>query len=354
MDTKEFLLALDLVCREKNIEKAVIIEALEHAMVSAYKRNFETEEEIVVRVDAEKGKIRIFRQLTVVDEVENEETEISYSELPPRKKVEVGGIYEEEVKVKDFGRIAAQTAKQIMMQTIKEASRDALFNEYEGQEYEILTGTITSIDYESGNVYVNLGKGEALLRKNEQIPGETLLHGQPIDVFVMKVDRTSRGATILVSRKNPGLVKRLFENEIPEVFNGVVEIKSIAREAGDRTKVAVYSHDPNVDAIGACVGPGQSRITEILSNLGEEKIEIIEWSEDAEVFIANALRPARVIAVILDEDDEERESLVVVPDDQYSLAIGKRGQNARLAVRLTGWKVDIKSISEAADLGIEV
>ena len=354
MDTKEFLLALDAVCREKNIKKEVIIDALEHAMAAAYKKNFESNEEVVVRVNAENGKIQIFRKLTVVEEVENEELEISYSEVPPRKKVPLGEIYEEEVKVKDFGRIAAQTAKQIMMQTLKEASRDALFTEYADQEFEVITGQITSIDYESGNVYVNLGKGEALLRKNEQIPGEQLIHGQPIDVYVMKVDRTARGATILVSRKNPGLVKRLFEKEIPEIFNGIVEIKSIAREAGDRTKVAVYSNDASVDAIGACVGPGQTRINEILSHLGEEKIEIIEWSEDPEVYIANALRPARVLAVILDEDDVDRESLVVVPDDQYSLAIGKRGQNARLTVRLTGWKVDIKSISEAADLGIDI
>ncbi|GBU11018.1 transcription termination/antitermination protein NusA [Erysipelotrichaceae bacterium] len=354
MDTKEFLLALDLVCREKNIKKEVIITALEHAMVSAYKKNFDSNENIEVEVDAEKGKIKIFKVFTVVEEVENPNEEISFSELPPRKKVEIGGTFREELIVKDFGRIAAQTAKQIMMQAIKEASRDALYQEFHGQESEILTGTITSIDYENGNIYVNLGKGEALLKRNEQIQGEPLKHGQLLDVYILKVERTSKGATILASRTNVGLVKRLFEQNIPEVFNGTIEIKSIAREAGERTKIAVYSHEESIDAVGACVGPSQSRITAILNHLGEEKIEIIEWAADPETFIANALRPARVLAVILDEDDEDRESLIVVPDDQYSLAIGKRGQNARLAVRLTGWKVDIKSISEAAELGIEI
>jgi len=354
MDTKEFLLALDLVCREKNINKSVIVEALEHAMVSAYKKNFDSNENIEVEIDTEKGKIRTYKVFTVVDEVKNQETEIALTSLPPRKKVPLGEQYREEVIVKNFGRIAAQTAKQIMMQAIEEASRDALYQEFHDKEFEILTGTVTSVDYENGNAIINLGKGEALLRKNEQIPGETIRSGQPIDVYLSKVERTSRGATILVSRTNPGFVKRLFEKEIPEIYNGTVEIKSIAREAGERTKVAVVSNDPTIDAVGACVGPSQSRITAILSELGEEKIEIIEWSDDAEVFIANALRPARVLAVILDEEDEDRESLVIVPDDQYSLAIGKRGQNARLTVRLTGWKVDIKSVSEATDLGIEL
>jgi len=354
MDAKEFLLALDLVCGEKNIKKEVIVEALEHAMVSAYKKNFDTNENVAVEIDTEKGKIRTFKIYNVVETVENEEMEISYSELPARKKVPIGETYREEVVIKEFGRIAAQTAKQIMMQAIKEASRDALYNEFHDKEFEILTGIVSSVDYDSGNAYIKIGNGEALLRKNEQVPGEILKHGQTIDVYVSKVERTSRGATILVSRSNAGLVKRLFEKEIPEIYNGTVEIKSVAREAGERTKVAVYSHDESIDAVGACVGPNQVRIQAILENLGEEKIEIIEWNEDPEIYIANALRPARVLAVILDEDDEDHESLIIVPDDQYSLAIGKRGQNARLAVRLTGWKVDIKSITEAAELGIEL
>lgn len=354
MDTKEFLLALDLVCREKNIKKETLIDSLERAMVSAYKKDADTTANIAVEIDTEKGKIKLYQVYTVVDEVENDELEIAYSELPPRKKVPVGETFKQEIIVKNFGRIAAQTAKQIMIQEIKEASRDALYTEFQDKEFEILTGTITSIDYDSGNAYVNLGKGEALLRKNEQIPGETLKHGQTIDVYIMKVERTARGATIQASRTNPGFVKRLFEKEIPEIYNGTVEIKSIAREAGERTKVAVYSHDETIDAVGACVGPSQTRINAILNDLGYEKIEIIEWSDDPEVYIANALRPARVLAVILDEEDEERESLIIVPDDQYSLAIGKRGQNARLAVRLTGWKVDIKSVSEAVELGIEL
>ena len=354
MDPKEFLLALDLVCREKNIDKAVIVDALEHAMISAYKKNFDSNENIEVEIDTEKGKIRTFKVYTVVEEVTNPELEIALSSLPPRKKVPIGETYREEVVVKNFGRIAAQAAKNIMVQSIEEASRDALFNEFHNKEFEILTGTITSIDYETGNAIVNLGKGEALFRKSEQILGEQLRQGQLIDVYLSKVERTTKGATILVSRTNPGFVKRLFEKEIPEIYNGTVEIKSIAREAGERTKVAVYSHDATIDAVGACVGPRQSRINEILNELGEEKIEIIEWSEDPEVFIANALRPARVLGVILDEEDEDRESLVIVPDDEYSLAIGKRGQNARLTVKLTGWRVDIKSVSEAAELGIEL
>jgi len=354
MDTKEFLLALDLVCREKNIDKAVIVEALEHAMVSAYKKNFDSNENIEVQIDTDKGKINIFKIYDVVEIVEDADIQISVTSLPPRQKVPVGETYREEVIVKNFGRIAAQTAKQIMMQAIEEASRDALYQAFHDKEFEILKGTVTSVDYENGNAIINLGQGEALLRKNEQLAGETIRAGEQLEVYVSKVERTSRGATILVSRTNPGLVKRLFEKEVPEIYNGTVEIKSVAREAGERSKVAVYSNDPTVDAVGACVGPNQSRINAVLSELGDEKIEIIEWSADIETFIANALRPARVLAVILDEEDEDHESLVIVPDDQYSLAIGKKGQNARLSVRLTGWKVDIKSASEAVELGLEI
>lgn len=354
MNTKEFLLALDLVCKEKNIKKNVIITALEHAMASAYKKNFDTNIHVEAVIEEQNGKIRLFKVLKVVDTVEDPNEEIALSSIDSKMHLSVGDIYKEEVVVNDFGRIAAQTAKQIMMQAIKEASRDALYEAFRDKEHEILSGIITSIDYDSGNVYVNLGQGEALLRKNDQIPGEVMKHGDKIDVYITKVEHTTKGANIFASRAHIGFVKRLFENEVPEIYNGTVEIKSIAREAGERSKVAVASIDPTVDPIGACVGPNQSRIHAILSHLGNEKIEIVEWSNDPEIFIANALRPARVLAVILDEEDVEKESLVIVPDDQYSLAIGKRGQNARLAVRLTGWKVDIKSISEAADLGIDL
>ncbi|TLG76502.1 transcription termination factor NusA [Culicoidibacter larvae] len=354
MNTKEFLQALDTVEKEKGIDKAIIIESIEHALVSAYKKNFDQAQNVEVTIDAEKGKIVVYSLKTVVEEVEEPLEEISLDEAKTIKKTyKTGDVIREEVTPKDFGRIAAQTAKQIVLQSIKEAERDVIYNEYIDREDEIITGIVTSIDHENGNIYVNIGRTEALLSKYDQIASEKISHGDKIDVYLSKVERTTKGSLIRVSRTHPGLLKRLFEREIPEISNGLIEVKNIVREAGDRSKVAVYSDNPTIDAVGACIGPKRMRIQAIIDEVNEEKIDIVLWSDDPVEYITNALSPASVSMVLLDEDDEEHESMVIVPDNQLSLAIGKKGQNARLAARLTGWKIDIKSETEAKEFGID-
>lgn len=354
MNTKEFLQALDTVEKEKGIDKAIIIESIEHALVSAYKKNFDQAQNVEVTIDAEKGKIVVYSLKTVVEDVEEPLEEIQLDEAKTIKKTyKVGDVIREEVTPKDFGRIAAQTAKQIVLQSIKEAERDVIYNEYIDREDEIITGIVTSIDHENGNIYVNIGRTEALLSKYDQIASEKISHGDKIDVYLSKVERTTKGSLIRVSRTHPGLLKRLFEREIPEIANGLIEVKNIVREAGDRSKVAVYSDNPTIDAVGACIGPKRMRIQAIIDEVNEEKIDIVLWSEDPVEYITNALSPATVSMVLLDEDDEEHESMVIVPDNQLSLAIGKKGQNARLAARLTGWKIDIKSQTEAKEFGID-
>jgi len=341
-----FIEALNALEKERGVSKDILIGAIEAALISAYKRNYGIAGNVRAEVDPKTGEIQIFASKTVVDVVENSYNEIS---LADAKKVnalyEVGDVLEEEVRTRDFGRIAAQTAKQVVVQRIREAERGVIYEEYVEKENEILTAIIHRI--EKGNAYVELGKTDGMLAANEMIPGETYENGDRIKVYLLEVRRDNKGPQVLVSRTHPGLVKRLFELEVPEIQSGVVQIKSIAREAGFRTKVAVYSTDPQVDAVGACVGQRGTRVERIVNELHNEKIDIIEWDSDSAVYIAKALSPAKVLMVYINE--EEKAAKVIVPDAQLSLAIGKEGQNARLAAKLTGWKIDIKSQSQAEE-----
>ena len=343
----EFIEALNALEKERGISKEVLISAIEAALISAYKRNYGASANVRAEVDPVEGAIQIFASKTVVETVENPHNEIT---LADAKKVnplyELGDVLEEEIQTRDFGRIAAQTAKQVVMQRIREAERGVIYEEYVEKENEVLTAIVQRV--EKGNVFVELGRTDGLLAANETIPGETYENSSRIKVYVLEVRKDNKGPQVLVSRTHPGLVKRLFELEVPEIQNGVVQVKSIAREAGFRTKVAVHSLDPQVDAVGACVGQRGTRVERIVNELHNEKIDIIEWDPDSAVYIAKALSPAKVLMVYINE--EEKAAKVIVPDAQLSLAIGKEGQNARLAAKLTGWKIDIKSQSQVADM----
>jgi len=345
-DLIEALLALE---KEKGIKKEVLIEALEAALISAYKRNFNQAQNVRVDINETTGTFKVFAQKEVTEEVEDPRLQISLEEAKAiNPHYEVGDIVEEEVTPRNFGRIAAQAAKQVVTQRVREAERGVIYSEYIDREEDIMTGIVQRQD--SRFIYVDLGKIEALLPASEQMPNETYRPHDRIKVYITKVENTSKGPTVLVSRTHPGLLKRLFELEVPEIFDGTVEIKSIAREAGDRSKVAVYAEDPEVDPVGSCVGPRGARVQAIVTELKGEKIDIVNWSKDPVEYVANALSPAKVLGVIVNE--EEKATTVIVPDYQLSLAIGKRGQNARLAAKLTGWKIDIKSESEAEELGL--
>ena len=348
MDSAEFMQALNEIVKEKGIDKEVIFEAIESSLVSACKKNFGTSQNIKVVMDRETGNIDVYAQREVVEEVEDPQLQISLEEahvLNPSYKF--GDMVDFVVTPKNFGRISAQTAKQVVVQKFREAEREILYNQYITKEKEIVIGIVQRI--EKKNVIVQIGKIDAILAPNEQIPGEQYKFMDRIKVYVVEVKQTTKGPQIYVSRTHPELVKRLFEQEVPEVFDGTVEIKSIAREAGSRTKIAVYSKDPNVDAVGACVGINGCRVNIIVSELGGEKIDIINWSEDPKEFIAAALSPSKVVAVAINPN--EQSARIVVPDQQLSLAIGKEGQNARLSAKLTGWRIDIKSESQAYETG---
>ena len=348
MDSAEFMQALNEIVKEKGIDKEVIFEAIESSLVSACKKNFGTSQNIKVVMDRETGNIDVYAQREVVEEVEDPQLQISLEEahvLNPSYKL--GDMVDFVVTHKNFGRISAQTAKQVVVQKFREAEREILYNQYITKEKEIVIGIVQRI--EKKNVIVQIGKIDAILAPNEQIPGEQYKFMDRIKVYVVEVKQTTKGPQIYVSRTHPELVKRLFEQEVPEVFDGTVEIKSIAREAGSRTKIAVYSKDPNVDAVGACVGINGCRVNIIVSELGGEKIDIINWSEDPKEFIAAALSPSKVVAVAINPN--EQSARIVVPDQQLSLAIGKEGQNARLSAKLTGWRIDIKSESQAYETG---
>lgn len=340
----EFIEALDSIEKERGINKDILIDAIEAALISAYKRNYGTSNNVRASVDRDTGEVQIFASKTVVEEVDNVYQEIS---LEDAKKVnrlyEVGDVLEEEAKPKDFGRIAAQTAKQVVVQRIREAERGVIFDEYVEKENEVLTAIVQRV--EKNGVYVELGKTDGLIAANEMIAGEEYRNNDRIKVYVLEVRKTNKGPQVLVSRTHPGLVKRLFELEVPEIQTGVVQMKSIAREAGFRTKVAVFSSDPMVDAVGACVGQKGIRVERIVNELNNEKIDIIEWDSDPAVYIAKSLSPAKVLMVYINES--MKAAKVVVPDSQLSLAIGKEGQNARLAAKLTGWKIDIKNQTQA-------
>ena len=342
----DFIEALDAIEKERGISKEVLIDAFESALVAAYKRNYNTAGNVRAVVDRDNGEVQIFASKTVVENVENEHSEISLAEARKINPLfDIGDVLEEEADPSKFGRIAAQTAKQVVVQRIREAERGVIYDEYAEKENEILTAIVQRV--EKNGVYVELGKTDGLLAFNETIPGEEYNNNDRIKVYVLEVKKTSKGPQVLVSRTHPGLVKRLFELEVPEIMSGVVQIKSIAREAGFRTKVAVHSTDPQVDAVGACVGQKGIRVERMVNELHNEKIDIIEWDSDPAVYIAKALSPAKVIMVYI--NDAEKAAKVVVPDQQLSLAIGKEGQNARLAAKLTGWKIDIKSQSQAEE-----
>lgn len=344
---REFIDALDALVKEKGISKDVMMETIEAALVSAYKKNFGSSGNIMVNIDEETGYIEVLSRHTVVEELDDENVELTLEEakdIDPR--YEIGDIVDEVVTPNDFGRIAAQTAKQVVVQRIREAERGIIFNEYSSRESEIVNGTVQR--FSKGTIFINLGKTEAMLLASEQIPGETYPQGGRIKSFIIEVKNATKGPQILVSRTHPGLVKRLFELEVPEIYDGEVEIRGISREAGSRTKIAVFAPDENIDPVGSCVGPKGQRVQAIVDELNGEKIDIIKWSEDPEVYISNSLSPSKVVRVEVNE--EEHSALVVVPDYQLSLAIGKEGQNARLAAKLTSWKIDIKSESQYSEM----
>jgi len=343
----EFLEALKDLEKEKGISVDVLLEAIEAALLSAYKRNFGSLQNARVHIDRTTGDFKVYSQRTVVEEVQDDRLEISLEEarkLDPRYNL--GDMVENEVTPRDFGRIAAQTAKQVVVQRIREAERNIIYEEFSNREGDILTGVVQRI--ENKNVYIELGKTEAILTPSEQMPNEEYRQGDRLKTYIVEVRKTTKGPQILVSRTHPGLLKRLFEMEVPELQDGVVELKSIAREAGYRSKIAVYSKDENVDPVGACVGPKGMRVQNIVNELNGEKIDIVKWNQDPSKYVASSLSPAKVVAVEVWED--EKVARVIVPDYQLSLAIGKEGQNARLAAKLTGWKIDIKSESQMAEL----
>ena len=341
----EFLEAIEDLERTKHMSKDMLIEAIESALVSAYRKNYGTSQNVRVDIDRETGDINVFMRRDIVEEVEDPLSQVSIEEareIDP--EYEVGDIIEYMVTPRDFGRIAAQTAKQVVIQRIRETERGMIYDDYITRQTEIVTGIVQRIS--NGTVFVNMGRAEGILSANEQIPGERYRVGDRIKVYVMDVKRSTKGPQVFLSRTHPGLVKRLFELEVPEIQEGIVEIKSVAREAGSRTKIAACTYDENVDPVGSCVGPRGQRVQAVVDELGGEKIDIINWSEDPGKMISAALSPAKVEMVLINEDSTEKSALVVVPDYQLSLAIGKEGQNVRLAARLCGWKIDIKSHSK--------
>ena len=346
-NSTELMEALSQITREKGIDKQIVLEAIETSLVSACKKNFGTNANIKVHIDEGTGKVRVVNQKDIVEDVEDESNQISLEHAREiRKDYEIGDVVEFEVAPKDFGRISAQTAKQVVVQRFREAERDILFDEYISKENEVITGTVQRRDRR--NVIVNIGKLEGVIPPNEQIPREPYNFGDRIKVYVMEVKQTNKGPIVNVSRNNPGLVKKLFEQEVPEVFDGTVEIKSVAREPGIRSKVAVYSRNPHVDPVGACVGQSGYRVNVVSNELRGEKLDVIPWNMDPSKYIASALSPSKVNLVAINPYDTTAK--VIVPDHQLSLAIGKEGQNARLAARLTGWRIDIKSESHAREI----
>ncbi len=345
----DFLVAITQLCSERSLPREVVIQAVEQALVSAYKRNFGGGQNISATIEPASGKVKIFAHRVIVDEVHDRRTEITLVEAKTVDPMaQIGGTIQIEATPDDFGRIAAQTAKQVILQRIREAERDALYSSYAEREGEIVHGTVHNVDAQ--NITVSLGKIEAILPRSEQIPTERYRHNQKIRAYISEVNKTSRGPQVILSRTHRNMLRRLFELEVPEIFNGLVEIKAIAREAGSRSKIAVVARQDGIDPVGACVGQRGVRIQAIVNELNGEKIDVVEWSADPGLFVANALSPAKVISVGLTEDaNGDKVANVVVQDKQLSLAIGKEGQNARLAAKLTGWRIDIKSETQVAE-----
>lgn len=352
---QEFIGALKEIVKDKGISEDLLFTTIEDALVAAYKKNYagptSSAQNVKVTIDRETGEIHVYSQKVVVEEVFDNVTEIGLEEAQEIKPTyDLDDVVDFEVTPKNFGRVAAQLAKGVVTQRIREAERSIIYGEYKEKEYDIITGTVLRED--KGIVFVNIGKLETAIGPNEQIPREKYKFNEKIKLYVVEVKNTSKGAQIIVSRTHPGLVKRLFELEVPEIYEGVVEIKSISREAGSRSKIAVVSHDENVDPMGACVGPKGARVQNIVNELKGEKIDIIKWSKNPEEFIENSLSPAKVLSVTVDED--KKSAKVIVDDSQLSLAIGKEGQNVRLAAKLTNWKIDIKSKSQAEAEATEI
>ena len=353
---EDFILALNGLEKEKGIPKATMIKAVETALITACKSEYGKADNIKVNIDPNTGIFKVWAEKTVVAEVTDPVLQISIDEANIRfnNQYNEGDIVNIEVPVKDFKRTVASTAKSVIVQQIRNAEKEALFESYSMKEHELVTGVIQCFqdpDHGNYNIIVNLGKIETILPVTEQVKGEEFYKNERVKLYVTRVENTPKGFRVMVSRTIPELVKRLFEEEVTEIVDGIVEIKSISREAGQRTKIAVYSHDPNVDPVGACVGVNGARVNAIVDELHGEKIDIIVWNEDPAIFIENALSPAKVVSVTIESTEKEKKARVVVPDYQLSLAIGREGQNARLAAKLTGYKIDIKS--ESQDAGIE-
>lgn len=337
---REFIEAIEELEKEKGISKDTLVEAIELALVSAYKKNYGTSQNVRVNIDREEGDVDVFMRKDVVEEISDDLIEISLEDAREiDRRYEIGDTIEYQVTPRDFGRIAAQTAKQVVVQRIREAERGMIFDDYINRQGEIVTGVVQRISNDT--VFINMGKTEGILAATEQVPGETYTVNSRIKVYIMDVKKATKGPQVYLSRSHPGIVKRLFELEVPEIQDGSVEIKNISREAGSRTKLAVRAEDPNIDPVGACVGTRGIRVQNIVDELFGEKIDIITWSDDPKTLISNVLSPAKVEKVIINE--EEKSAAVIVPDHQLSLAIGKEGQNVRLAAKLCGWKIDIKS-----------
>ena len=348
IDVKELISAMEELEKERGISKEYLLESLEAALVSAYKRDFEADDNVKVTIDQKTGEIHIYSIKTVVKEYPDPILEISQEDAKKvNKKAKLGDTVEVEIKPKNFGRIAAQTAKQVVVQKIREAERTIVFNQYNDKKGEIVTGIVQKVDDKL--VVLDLGKLEGVMPKKEQIATEEYSVNDKIRAYVLSVEKGAKGAPqVIVSRSHPDFVRKLFEFEIPEIYEGLIEIKSVSRDAGSRSKVAVYSKDPNIDPVGSCVGQKGVRIQNIINELHGEKIDVIKWSEDPAQFIAAALLPAQVLAV--DVKEEEKFAQIIVPYDQLSLAIGKSGQNSRLAAKLTNWKIDIKSESQFREM----
>ena len=350
---EELMDAVHALVKIKKVPESVVFEALEMVLLTAYKKEHGNAVKASIDMDHTTGKYHIYADKVVVSEIDPDDEE-GINKITVKDAKLLNPAYEEgdyiriDVTPKDFGRTAAQTAKQVMIQKLREAERGSIYAEFSGSEGDIITGTVKSS--ESRTIFVDLGRVEGILPYNEQIAGETFEPNQKIKCYVLEVRKTTKGPEIILSRTHPGLLKRLFELEVPEIYSGTVEIKSVVREAGSRSKIAVYAMDPTIDPVGACVGPKGQRVQDIVNELHDEKIDIVRWDEDPAVYIANALSPAKVISVSVWEDDKS--SYVIVPDYQLSLAIGKSGQNARLAAKLTGWKIDIKSESQAVQEGV--
>jgi N utilization substance protein A len=347
----DFMLAINQLCAERRLPQEVVLEAVEAALISAYKRNFGSTTNIKVRMEPSTGEVQVFAVKDVVETLQDPKNQILLAEARQvDPEVQLEGTVLIESTPRSFGRIAAQTAKQVILQRIREAEREALFSSFADSAGEIVAGTIQSVDYHSRDVIVNLDGAEALLPSREQVPAERYRRGTRLRSYVLEVRRGSRGPQITVSRRTPALLRRLLELEVPEIFNGIVEIKHIAREAGSRSKVAVHAVQDGVDPVGSCVGVRGGRIQNVVNELAGEKIDVVQWHPEVSVFIGNALSPSKVMNVLLSDDPETgRTATVIVPDRQLSLAIGKEGQNARLAAKLTGWRIDIKSATETAE-----